>query len=407
MKKILKKVISVATCLALSASMFASSTVFAATTYYAKCASSHTSIVTALNSIGVDSSKANRTKIATLNGISNYTGTADQNVKMLNLLKSGKLIKSKTADPKPATTTTTTTTPTTTTTTTTTKHKYYNTYSTVSTISDRNSCSAMQGMAVGSTYLYTVKINGDDSRAIVSKTSRKTGKITNLKTKAGATYLTYLGHANDMDVATINGKSNLYVATMKTGSNSIVRLEVDGAYMTKKAGYTLKYNGANKSISGIEVLSKTSTTVNLLCKAGKNFYTGSIGINATSGTINLKKAFTIDMKSVNINGKTTDLSSFTHQGLGYNDGKVFVPVWAGGSKENQSVIAVYDIMKSDGTLKTGTLKSSDSLSFRITSGSYSFFEIESCGISGDGKLYFNTNRNGSDAVHYFKNYTFS
>ena len=98
MKNILKKVISVATCLALSATMFVSSTVFAATTYYAKCASSHTSIVTALNSIGVDSSKANRTKIATLNGISNYTGTAAQNTKMLSLLKSGKLIKSKTAD---------------------------------------------------------------------------------------------------------------------------------------------------------------------------------------------------------------------------------------------------------------------------------------------------------------------
>lgn len=395
MKKILKKVISVATCLALSASMFASSTVFAATTYYAKCASSHTSIVTALNSIGVDSSKANRTKIATLNGISNYTGTADQNVKMLNLLKSGKLIKSKTADPKPATTTTPTTT-------TTTKHKYYNTYSTVSTISDRNSCSAMQGMAVGSTYLYTVKINGDDSRAIVSKTSRKTGKITNLKTKAGATYLTYLGHANDMDVATINGKSNLYVATMKTGSNSIVRLEVDGAYMTKKAGYTLKYNGANKSISGIEVLSKTSTTVNLLCKAGKNFYTGSIGINATSGTINLKKAFTIDMKSVNINGKTTDLSSFTHQGMGYHKGKLYVPLWAGSSKQNQSVIAVYNINSNT----SGTITSDPNLSFRITSGSFNFFEIESCDISSsDGRLYFNTNRSSScDGLLAFKNY---
>ena len=62
-------------------------------TYYPACASKYTSIVDALNSIGVDSSKANRTKIAAANNISNYTGTAAQNTKMLNLLKQGKLKK--------------------------------------------------------------------------------------------------------------------------------------------------------------------------------------------------------------------------------------------------------------------------------------------------------------------------
>ncbi|WP_347993367.1 hypothetical protein [uncultured Eubacterium sp.] len=35
----------------------------------------------------------NRKKIAAANNISNYTGTAAQNEKMLNLLKQGKLIK--------------------------------------------------------------------------------------------------------------------------------------------------------------------------------------------------------------------------------------------------------------------------------------------------------------------------
>ena len=64
-------------------------------TYYPKCDSSHTSIVNALKSIGVDSSYSNRSKIAKLNGITGYAGTASQNTKMLNLLKQGKLIKSK------------------------------------------------------------------------------------------------------------------------------------------------------------------------------------------------------------------------------------------------------------------------------------------------------------------------
>lgn len=50
------------------------------------------SIVEALNSIGVDSSFANRKKIAELNSISNYRGSVSQNITLLNLFKSGKLI---------------------------------------------------------------------------------------------------------------------------------------------------------------------------------------------------------------------------------------------------------------------------------------------------------------------------
>ena len=53
----------------------------------------NTSIVDALKVIGVDSSMANRTKIAKANGINNYTGTYSQNVTLLSKLKQGKLIK--------------------------------------------------------------------------------------------------------------------------------------------------------------------------------------------------------------------------------------------------------------------------------------------------------------------------
>ncbi|WP_340084469.1 DUF3597 family protein [Siminovitchia sp. FSL H7-0308] len=47
------------------------------------------SIVDYLKSIGVDSSFANRAKLAAQHGISNYKGTADQNLKLLNTLRSG------------------------------------------------------------------------------------------------------------------------------------------------------------------------------------------------------------------------------------------------------------------------------------------------------------------------------
>ena len=51
------------------------------------------SIVTALNEIGVNSSYENRKEIAIRNGITNYTGTAEQNTELLNKLKNGILIK--------------------------------------------------------------------------------------------------------------------------------------------------------------------------------------------------------------------------------------------------------------------------------------------------------------------------
>ena len=61
--------------------------------YYPKCSSSYTSLVDALNSIGVDSSYTKRKEIAKLNGITDYTGKVDENNSLLNLLKSG-LLKS-------------------------------------------------------------------------------------------------------------------------------------------------------------------------------------------------------------------------------------------------------------------------------------------------------------------------
>ena len=61
--------------------------------YYPACAKSYASIVSALNSIKVDSSFANRKKIAVKNNVYNYTGTATQNNQLLSKLKAGKLKK--------------------------------------------------------------------------------------------------------------------------------------------------------------------------------------------------------------------------------------------------------------------------------------------------------------------------
>ena len=60
-------------------------------TYLSNPSYNGVSIVDALNQIGVDSSYGYRARLAEVNDISNYMGTAEQNTYMLNLLKKGTL----------------------------------------------------------------------------------------------------------------------------------------------------------------------------------------------------------------------------------------------------------------------------------------------------------------------------
>lgn len=61
--------------------------------YFPKCSSKHSSLVDALKEIEADTSKEYREKIALKNGIMMYNGSATQNLKLLRLLKDGKLLK--------------------------------------------------------------------------------------------------------------------------------------------------------------------------------------------------------------------------------------------------------------------------------------------------------------------------
>lgn len=72
--------------------------------YFPRYTGTTSSIVTALKAVGADSSYSYRAKIAAANGISNYSGTAEQNLRMVSLLKNGKLAKpGSTTAAKPAT----------------------------------------------------------------------------------------------------------------------------------------------------------------------------------------------------------------------------------------------------------------------------------------------------------------
>ena len=63
-------------------------------TYYKKYTKGSSSFVDALKAVGEkDTTFSHRTAIAKANGITNYKGTVEQNIKLLSLLKSGKLKK--------------------------------------------------------------------------------------------------------------------------------------------------------------------------------------------------------------------------------------------------------------------------------------------------------------------------
>ncbi len=283
---------------------------------------------------------------------------------------------------------------------------YFNTYTTVATLGNANSCYAAEGYAVGSSYTYSVKINSDETKAVIYRTRMSDGTTTLMANGDNSTtYATYLGHANDVVLSSNDGNYYMFVVTMKAGSTSLVKLKYVGTTYYKVGSYTISYNGANVSMSGVKITSKTSSTLNFLLKSGRTFYRGSLPLTATSGTINLSSGFNLDVEHAQVNGATVpNITSYANQGFGYHSDTVYFPM----TYENVSIVLVYRNVST----ASGTINAASDLSFRITSSAYpTLFEIESVGIGPDGHLWFGTNRKTSssdtahDGVHYFNGYT--
>ncbi|CAG7606866.1 hypothetical protein PAESOLCIP111_00900 [Paenibacillus solanacearum] len=285
---------------------------------------------------------------------------------------------------------------------------YYNTYTTVASLGNANGCNAAQGFAVGSSYTYSVKINGDETKAVIYRTKMSDGTTT-LMTNGdnGTTYATYLGHANDVVLSTIDGEYYMFIVTMNTGSMSLVKLKYVGTTFYKVGNYTIKYNGADKSMSGVKITSKDASTINFLFKSGRTFYKGTLPLTANSGTINLTYGFYLNIEDAKVNGSTiSNITSYVFQGFGYYNNAIYVPL----TYQNVSIVLVYRNIST----ASGTILADNNLSFRITSAAYpDLFEIESVGVANGDKLWFSTNRRtapgdtASDGVHYFNDFSAS
>ena len=288
---------------------------------------------------------------------------------------------------------------------------FYGDYTDAGKVYDYGSCPSMQGLAVGSQMMYTVKIGSNDSLAVISMTDKDTGTTTRLyNSDAGSYYFNYLGHANDMDVWGIDGYSHIFVTSTNEGSNAIVRLKRVGNTLTKVASYSLTYNGKATCATALAIKSVSGGVITFITKLGMDLYTGSVSTSATSANIQLTKLCSIAKSRVYIKGSYLNLSNFVNQGFGYYQDHLFVPITGDDTQLNRSVIMVFDLRNA-----SGTVFPSEALVFRVTSSYYgALFEIESCDIcSGDGKLYFNTNRRKTnsdtnhDGVSSIDGYTFS
>ncbi|WNQ10874.1 hypothetical protein MJA45_25175 [Paenibacillus aurantius] len=283
---------------------------------------------------------------------------------------------------------------------------YYNTYTDVATLGNANDCYVAQGFAVGSTYAYSVKINGDDTKAVIYRTNMSDGTTTLMTNgDSGTTYTASLGHANDMVLSTIDGEYYMFIVTMKAGSMSLVKLKYVGTTYYQVGNYSIQYSGADKAMSGVAITGKDTSSIYFLFKSGLTLYRGTLPLTANSGTINAAYGFALNTADALVNGSTvSNIGSYTSQGLGYYNNTIYVPL----TYNNVSIVLVYLNIST----ASGTIYSDDNLSFRITSSTYSnLFEIESVGIANGDKLWFNTNRKtdasdtAHDGVHYFNGYS--
>ena len=290
---------------------------------------------------------------------------------------------------------------------------YYNSYTKIATIPNGNQCNRAQGFTAGATYLYSAKINDDESKQVIYRTRQDDGTtvlMTNGDTDT--TYTTYLGHANDLVTTNIGGSNYLFVATMKYGEESIVKLGYSGTTYHRAGSFRVQCGGEDLRIGALEILGKTDDALEFLFfewpgdNTGVSFYRGSIALYDNSGVIDVTHAFDINLTDAKVNGSTIpNILEYRHQGIGYKIGtdRLYVPL----TYENISVVLVYDNVSS----ASGTIYASEDLSFRITSSAFpTLFEIESVD-NANGKLWFNCNRKETatdirhDAICYFKDYT--
>lgn len=288
------------------------------------------------------------------------------------------------------------------------------------------SCTSMQGMNVGTTYIYTAKRNSSDTYVSIARTTISSGSVSymNYYSSTSATSTSgcdTCGHANDLQVVTANDVNYMLVATSIKG-NSLSRMKISGTnlYFT---GYfdTVNTSGTSMTVSSVRQYKHSGGYFYLLLKNGETFYYCKIADTATGGTasnptkVTCYKIFTIDKrnaifaKSNSSAGTYANMETWVNQGFYYNslEQTIYVPMFKPASPITTNVILTYNVSKvlTDALMDFSTnkttlvhpTKTNFYLTASATSSSCNDLEIESVGFrtgqgtTGDLKMYINAN----------------
>lgn len=279
-------------------------------------------------------------------------------------------------------------------------YEFYSDYTVLTTLPiEVLDCHATQGFATDDTNAFTVKIKGDESMAVIFRTRLDNGYTKLLRNgDDDSRYSSYLGHANDMALAS---DGIMFITSVKAGNHSIVKLRYTDDEYFKEANYSLIIDGKERASSSVSIYKETDEAYELIFKNGHTFYKGTLAKDARDGFIYLDEIFTINVNDALIDGKTLDnIGDYVNQGAEYHNDTIYFPI----SYYNSSIVLVYRNIST----ASGELQADDKLSFMITSTEFSSdFEIESISVH-DGKLYFAANRvapgNRSDCIAYFNGY---
>ncbi len=273
---------------------------------------------------------------------------------------------------------------------------YYDLCTDIPTVGD---CYIMQGMALLEEYIYTVKINKANDKAVLFRTHRSNGS-TDQMTVDGGLYATNLKHANDMCAVRVDGKDYLFVTTLKNGTGGMVAYKINGTSLSTLGAYDL-YTDENSPVtsSGLNVYRVKGNQVQFLVTSASVSYLATVDITATPGKLVCEFAFQLS----DLLAAARDVSgmkdiSITVQGAGYDEGVFYLPVGMGHSEivpdnhgDSDYVVLVYPDIDKAIANRTKDVTHSPNESIFIPDSGEIFFEPETIKVA-DGILYFNSNR---------------
>jgi hypothetical protein len=205
-------------------------------------------------------------------------------------------------------------------------------------------CAKLEGMAVGTKYIYTAKRSDDKKYVSIYRTKMSTGETVLLQftNESNPNYSSKLGYAGDMQVIDINGQTTLMVAT----GTSIVQVKVDNPNKQLTVQKVYKLNNV-QYITSIASDKENNGVFYIRTKknddsSGFAIYKVTIELSKTSST----KTLPLDGKKVCKLVKIAEQCS--GQGMAYYNGKLYIGMTtthtdSSGNEYKQNCISIYKI----------------------------------------------------------------